>query len=89
MLPNVLQIHLQSPIQVARLPQQFVVQILVNIVSWNRDNNDEIHATCENYSLSVYVDSSDACNDLVFQLGNTAVGTTLATTKTWSIKVQI
>ncbi len=34
----------------------------------------------------VYVDSSDACNILSFQLGTTGVGTGLAT-RQWSIKV--
>ena len=38
--------------------------------------------------ISVYVESSDCCNDLKFQLGSTGVGTSLAT-KSWTIKVGI
>jgi hypothetical protein len=34
----------------------------------------------------VYVDASDACNTLAFQLGQTAVGTTIPT-RSWSLKV--
>ena len=33
----------------------------------------------------MYVDASEFCNDLNFQLGSSAVGTTLAT-RTWSVK---
>jgi len=34
----------------------------------------------------VYVDANPACNTLLFQMGPTAVGTTLAT-RQWTIKV--
>ncbi len=36
----------------------------------------------------VYVDASDQCNIAAFQLGQTAVGTTLAQ-RSWNIKVKI
>jgi hypothetical protein len=35
----------------------------------------------------VYFDASDSCNDLVFQLGNSAVGIALIATRSFSIKV--
>ena len=38
--------------------------------------------------LVVYVDATDICNTAAFQLGQTAVGTTLAT-RSWNIKVGI
>ena len=34
----------------------------------------------------MYVDASDSCNTAAFQLGQAAIGTTLAT-RTWNIKV--
>jgi hypothetical protein len=37
--------------------------------------------------ISVYVDASDSCNVAAFQLGQTAIGTTI-TTRSWSIKVK-
>ena len=37
--------------------------------------------------IIVYVDSSDRCNDLSFQLGGTATGVTAIPTRKWSIKV--
>ena len=40
-----------------------------------------------NYIL-VYVDSSERCNDLSFQLGATASGVTEIATRKWSIKVE-
>jgi hypothetical protein len=38
--------------------------------------------------VSVYVDASDSCNTAAFQLGQTAVGTALAS-RTWNIKVNL
>jgi len=38
------------------------------------------------FHFLVYVDASEMCNDLVFQLGNTEVGANIMT-RTWSIKV--
>lgn len=38
-----------------------------------------------NYYVTVYVDSSSACNELAFQLGTTAIGATIPT-RTWTIK---
>ena len=38
--------------------------------------------------LLVYVDISDACNALTFNLGQSGVGTTVPT-RAWSIKVSI
>ena len=35
----------------------------------------------------MYVDSSNSCNELAFQLGTNGQGTALATTRTWNIKV--
>ena len=35
----------------------------------------------------MYVDASDACNELNFQLGNSAMGVTAVATRSWSIKV--
>ena len=35
----------------------------------------------------MYVDSSEACNSLVFQLGSTAVGTAIPGNRRWNIKV--
>ena len=37
--------------------------------------------------ILVYVDSSDICNNLSFQLGGTASGVTDIATRKWSIKV--
>ena len=37
---------------------------------------------------TVYVDSSERCNDLSFQLGGTATGVTAIATRKWSIKVK-
>lgn len=39
-------------------------------------------------TVSVYVDANTACNDLNFQFGNTAVGTTIPS-RSWSVKVCI
>ncbi len=41
----------------------------------------------KNYLLLVYVDASPSCNTLLFQLGNTGVGTTIAT-RQWNIKAR-
>ena len=38
------------------------------------------------FTISVYVDSSESCNDLAFILGTSAVDTTLAT-RSWTIRV--
>ena len=38
------------------------------------------------FTFSVYVEASDACNTLTFQLGGAAIQATLAT-RQWSIKV--
>ena len=38
------------------------------------------------YIFLVYFEASQSCNDLDFQLGNVAVGTTTAT-RAWSIKI--
>ena len=35
----------------------------------------------------MYVDASDCCNDLTFQLGETGLGTAIAN-RQWSIKVK-
>jgi len=35
----------------------------------------------------VYVDASESCNDLVFQLGQSGMGAAISTRK-WSIKVR-
>ena len=40
------------------------------------------------FIISVYVDASEMCNDVVFQLGQTGIGTAIATRK-WSIKVRL
>ena len=37
--------------------------------------------------LLVYVDASNDCNELSFQLGNNAVGIANVATRSWSIKV--
>ena len=37
-------------------------------------------------SFTVYFDASDTCNDLVFQLGNRAIGVGTVATRSWSIK---
>ncbi len=36
--------------------------------------------------VAVYVDATDVCNTAAFQLGQTAIGTTLAV-RSWNIKV--
>jgi hypothetical protein len=38
--------------------------------------------------ILVYVDASDICNTAAFQLGTTAIGTTLAT-RSWNLKVRL
>lgn len=40
-----------------------------------------------NTDTHMYVDASDACNELNFQLGSSATGTTLASNRRWSIKI--
>jgi len=40
-----------------------------------------------NTGYHVYLDASDACHSLDFQLGNVATGVTTAATRSWSIKV--
>lgn len=42
---------------------------------------------CRIQYILVYVDSSDQCNDLSFNLGGTASGVTELATRKWSIKV--
>jgi hypothetical protein len=39
-----------------------------------------------NFTAAVYADASDACNQLNFQLGPTAIGTSIPT-RQWNIKV--
>ena len=39
----------------------------------------------QTFHILVYVDASDDCNKLVFQLGEAAMGTTV--TRSWSIQV--
>jgi hypothetical protein len=36
--------------------------------------------------ISVYVDATDSCNTAAFQLGQTAIGTTIPT-RAWNLKV--
>ena len=40
----------------------------------------------KNINFSVYVDASDMCNDLVFQIGQNGISATIVQ-RTWSIKV--
>lgn len=59
----------------------FVVSTLANIV---RNNKQQKFASVHEFFTKVYVDASNSCNQLAFQLAS-AAATTI--TRSWSIKV--
>jgi hypothetical protein len=60
---------------------------VINNEQLNGDNLKWIKAESIDKSYSVYVDATDTCNTAAFQLGQTAIGTSIPS-RSWNIKAR-